>query len=244
MKRSRFNKLEKLKTSLRHISIQPAKHFRTMIMRSYITSASLLSAFLFMGPPVAQGYSAPLKQGLEARVCMDRDCLTDGSKDTLALVQALAEGTDVTVTKCGCLGPCGSGPNVDLRNDGVRVKDRRPDQSDYFIFRDINSAEAAADMLRMAGVAVDDESVAEAKGALAEPTSSRKWYDLDRTSRINLQRLLYAITALPLLNAELNGTWDTIYGVVYPNSYYTFAGVVFVLSQFMRTGTKSNAMED
>ena len=149
-------------------------------------------------------------------------------------MQTLAKGKDITISKCGCLGPCGSGPNVDLRQDGVRVKDSR--QDNYFIFRNIDSAESAADMLRIAGVPVDEDSLVEARSSLREPTSTRKWYDLDRNSKINVQRLLYAVAALPLLTAKLNGTWD--------DSYYVFAGAVFVLSQFMGTGKNANAMEE
>lgn len=202
-----------------------------MITRSsFAASVCLLVAL----PHSVQGYSVPLKQGLEARVCVDRDCLTDGSADTLALVQTLAKDKDITVSKCGCLGPCGSGPNVDLRKDGVRVKDSR--QDNYFIFRNIDSAESAAEMLRIAGVPVEEDSLVEVKGSLREPASTRKWYDLDRNSKINVQRLLYAVTALPLLTAKLNGTWD--------DSYYVFAGAVFVLSQFMGTGKNANAMDE
>mmetsp|Transcript_41222 Transcript_41222/g.74295 ORF Transcript_41222/g.74295 Transcript_41222/m.74295 type:complete len:159 (+) Transcript_41222:155-631(+) len=154
-----------------------------------------------------------------------------------------AAGDDrITVVPCACLGPCGSGPTVDVRQDGIRVKDTREGQDNYFLFRKINSGKAVADMLTIAGVEPLDVIIAERDEFVV--TSTREWYDLDRNSRITLQRILYSLIALPLLNARLNGTWDVIGGVVVPNSYYAIAAAIFIASQFMGTSQRSNAVEE
>ena len=118
----------------------------------------------------------------------------------------------------------GSGPTVDLRRDGLRVKDTR----------DGAGAEPVTSSPS------DDDAMANTSIV----TSTRQWYDIDRNSRITLQRILYALTALPLLNAHLSGTWDVIGGVVVLNSYYIIAAAVFVASQFMGTSQRSNAVKE
>ena len=182
-----------------------------------------LASLLFVWTSTA--YTPPLNRGIEVRVCQDKDCLLDGSKETLALVRSLVPDDDdrVTVAPCGCLGPCGSGPTVDLRVDGIRVKDAREGRDGYFLFKEIDSARAATDMLALAGV----EAVDHACDADARVTSTRKLTDIDRNGRIGLQRVLYAMTALPLLNAHLTGTWDEMGGTVVPGSYYAAAVAVF-----------------
>jgi (2Fe-2S) ferredoxin len=188
--------------------------------------------------------------GTEIRICHDRDCLTDGAVEAKALVETLVKSssnsakakTPVTVTTCGCLGPCGKGPSVDIRIDGVRVKDKRVGQSNYYCFRQIDNAGAAADMLEQAGLVVP-EKVVEKVSSNSEPISStRKFLDFDRTTRIALQRLLYITVLLPLVDADQNGTWDQINGVVYPNSYAAIVAIVFIGSQFMGTGSKANSI--
>jgi len=178
------------------------------------------------------------------RICQDKDCLLDGSKETLTVLQSTAAADDgrITVAPCACLGPCSSGPTVDVRQDGIRVKDTREGQDNYFLFRKINSGKAVADMLTIAGVEPLDATIA--KRDEFGVTSTRQWYDLDRNSWITLQRILYALTALPLLNAHLNGTWDVIGGVVVPNSSYAIAAAIFVASQFIGTSQRSNAVEE
>eukprot|EP00579_Thalassiosira_antarctica_P025690 CAMPEP_0202012470 /NCGR_PEP_ID=MMETSP0905-20130828/23468_1 /ASSEMBLY_ACC=CAM_ASM_000554 /TAXON_ID=420261 /ORGANISM="Thalassiosira antarctica, Strain CCMP982" /LENGTH=86 /DNA_ID=CAMNT_0048571733 /DNA_START=9 /DNA_END=266 /DNA_ORIENTATION=+ len=86
-----------------------------------MTKTRSLSAFkslLFIASTHA--YTAPLNKGLEVRVCQDKDCLLDGAKETLTLLQSMAAAGDdrITVVPCACLGPCGSGPTVDVRQDG------------------------------------------------------------------------------------------------------------------------------
>jgi hypothetical protein len=63
---------------------------------------------------------------LQVRVCQDRDCLTGGGKEApLSILEDLSQGSQAEVISCGCIGPCGSGPNVAEVQDGVRVKDSR-----------------------------------------------------------------------------------------------------------------------
>mmetsp|Transcript_4377 Transcript_4377/g.9703 ORF Transcript_4377/g.9703 Transcript_4377/m.9703 type:complete len:214 (-) Transcript_4377:360-1001(-) len=211
-------------------------------------SASFLSVIisrLATKTSSALAYSPPLNKGLEIRVCQDKDCLLDGSKETLALVESMVDDDQqIAIAPCGCLGPCGKGPTVDVRIDGLRVKDTREGMDDYFLFRKIDSAKAVADMLDIAGIeqsSQDDNAISDA--ANKQVASTRQWYNIDRNSKITLQRILYALVALPLLNAHLNGTWDEIRGVTVPNSYYGIAAAVFVASQFMGTSQKSNSME-
>jgi (2Fe-2S) ferredoxin len=218
---------------------------------------SLLFVFLTRSNRLSSTHalSSMPSKGTEIRICHDRDCLTDGAVEAKTLVEKLVQGSSkskssnakppITVTTCGCLGPCGKGPSVDVRIDGVRVKDQRVGQSNYYCFRNINSPRAAADMLQQAGIVLpstvveklssdgDDESLI---------VSTRKFWDFDRTTRIALQRLLYVSVALPLADADQNGTWDQIHGVVYPNSYAAIVAIVFVGSQFMGTGSKANSM--
>eukprot|EP00957_Ditylum_brightwellii_P044957 3410149-Ditylum_brightwellii.AAC.1 len=201
---------------------------------------------LLLISPARSLSSVPLGKGTEIRVCHDRDCLTDGAVEAKKLVETLAKSgrsqSPVTVTTCGCLGPCGKGPSVDIRIDGVKVKDSRVGQSSYYCFRKIDSAEAAADMLQIAGVDVPEKAIQRASLDAEPVVSTRKFLDFDRTTRIALQRLLYATVALPIIDADQNGTWDQINGVVYPNSYAAIIAIVFVGSQFMGTGSKANSL--
>eukprot|EP01083_Nonionella_stella_P091665 256333_1 len=216
---------------------------------SLISTTSALSSIPSTNTNNNKKASAIPTAGTEIRICHDRDCLTDGAVEAKALVETLVKSssstkakTPVTVTTCGCLGPCGKGPSVDIRIDGVRVKDKRVGQSNYYCFRQIDNAGAAADMLEQAGVVVP-EKVVEKVSSNSEPIlSTRKFLDFDRTTRIALQRLLYITVLLPLADADQNGTWDQINGVVYPNSYAAIVAIVFIGSQFMGTGSKANSI--
>ena len=55
------------------------------------------------------------------RVCMDKDCKLDGSDDALAILSQLAPKS-AEVTTCGCLGPCGGGPNVEVKDEMGKVR--------------------------------------------------------------------------------------------------------------------------
>lgn len=220
-------------------------------IRKFSTALALWS-LAFNSTTTALSSFPPTNKGTEIRICQDRDCLTDGAVDAKKLVESLAksgrsksEGGAVTITTCGCLGPCGKGPSVDIRINGVRVKDSRVGQSNYYCFRKIDSAESAADMLERAGIEVPEKSVqaASLKLEVKPIESTRTFWDFDRTTRIALQRLLYVSVALPIADADHNGTWDQINGNVYPNSYAAIIVVVFVLSQFMGTGSKANSVQ-
>jgi hypothetical protein len=121
---------------------------------------------------------------------------------------------------------------VAVEIDGVRLKN-------FYVFEQIDSAEAAAAMLEEAGITVNEKSI----NRELKVESTRSFWDFDRTTRIAFQRLLYAFVALPLIDADKTGTWDVINGEVYPNSYYGIAAITFIGSQFMGTGSKSNNME-
>eukprot|EP00520_Triparma_pacifica_P019383 CAMPEP_0118669506 /NCGR_PEP_ID=MMETSP0785-20121206/20942_1 /TAXON_ID=91992 /ORGANISM="Bolidomonas pacifica, Strain CCMP 1866" /LENGTH=141 /DNA_ID=CAMNT_0006564203 /DNA_START=69 /DNA_END=491 /DNA_ORIENTATION=- len=114
------------------------------------------------------------------RVCTDKDCLIDGANDTLQLARTLSPSS-VNVETCGCLGPCGGGPNVDVRVDGVRMKDKRPGRSSFYCFKEVRTDDDFKDVLRVgAGVEVKKTSDIVA-------TSTRGPFDFDRTTRIALQ---------------------------------------------------------
>ena len=61
---------------------------------------------------------------VEIYVCTGRDCLEDGSRETLRRFKALKDehGLDVKLRARPCMGPCGRGPNIDARRAGVAVK--------------------------------------------------------------------------------------------------------------------------
>ena len=142
------------------------------------------------------------------------------------------------VESCGCLGPCGGGPNIQVKDPtGKAVKDGRPGKSNYYLFKKITSAEETASMLSF----VTGETISPARSPVEEVESTRGPLDLDRTTRIALQRLLYVVTALFLKTADEKGTWDVIGGQVVQNSYVAAATAVFVASQFMGTGSKDNS---
>ena len=187
--------------------------------------------------PIISSYTPPINKGLEIRVCMDKDCQLDGSKQTLKLVQSLTptstsdNGDLIVVEKCGCLGPCGSGPTIDFRRDGIRLKDTRDGMNNYFLFRKMNSKQSVIDMLRIG----DIEPISlDSSTAIEQVANTRQWYDIDRNQRIRIQQLLYAITGIPLFVAYKSGEWNESYAFV--------AVAVFVASQFMGTSKTSNAV--
>ena len=51
---------------------------------------------------------------------MDKDCRLDGSEDALAILTSIAPKS-AEVTTCGCLGPCGGGPNVEVKDEMGKV---------------------------------------------------------------------------------------------------------------------------
>ncbi|CAJ1936522.1 unnamed protein product [Sphenostylis stenocarpa] len=57
---------------------------------------------------------------MEIRVCSNRTCRRQGSFQTLETLCGVAP-PNVTVKSCGCLGRCGSGPNLVVLPDGLTV---------------------------------------------------------------------------------------------------------------------------
>lgn len=56
----------------------------------------------------------------EIRVCTNRTCRKQGSLQALETLSGIAPPT-VTVKTCGCLGRCGSGPNIGILPEGLIV---------------------------------------------------------------------------------------------------------------------------
>ncbi|KAF3787742.1 Small glutamine-rich tetratricopeptide repeat-containing protein alpha [Nymphaea thermarum] len=80
-------------------------------------------------PPLFAGSVRPrhsrvtyvVSEAKEVRVCVNRTCSRSGSRETLALLEALAP-PGMSVVSCGCLGLCGSGPNVAILPDEVVIR--------------------------------------------------------------------------------------------------------------------------
>ncbi|KAG8388495.1 hypothetical protein BUALT_Bualt02G0131600 [Buddleja alternifolia] len=60
------------------------------------------------------------KEKIELRVCTNRTCRKQGSLDVLQILTGIAPPY-VSVTSCGCLGRCGSGPNIVILPEAVFV---------------------------------------------------------------------------------------------------------------------------
>ncbi|CAK7327909.1 unnamed protein product [Dovyalis caffra] len=80
---------------------------------------------LYAPPPVSKRHrnrltKAAAAETQEIRVCTNRSCRKQGSFQTLEIVTDLAP-PDITVKSCGCLGRCGSGPNVAVLPQGIIV---------------------------------------------------------------------------------------------------------------------------
>lgn len=60
------------------------------------------------------------KEEVEIRVCVNRSCGRQGSRETLAVLSSLAP-PGVAVISCGCLGRCGAGPNLAVLPAGALV---------------------------------------------------------------------------------------------------------------------------
>jgi hypothetical protein len=197
-----------------------------------LANPNMCAILLFLLVSHVSPFAAPTTT---VRVCTDKDCLIDGANDTLQLARTLSPSS-VKVETCGCLGPCGGGPNIDVRVDGVRMKDKRPGRSSFYCFKEVRTDDDFKDVLRVgAGVEVKKTSDIVA-------TSTRGPLDFDRTTKIALQRLLYIATFLPMQNAAQTGQWDSIKGIgVVDNSYYVIGAGVLIGSQFMGTGAKANS---
>ncbi|RWV88686.1 hypothetical protein GW17_00049209 [Ensete ventricosum] len=58
--------------------------------------------------------------GVEIRVCVNRTCGRQGSRNILAVLSAIAP-PGISVVSCGCLGRCGAGPNLAVLPPGAML---------------------------------------------------------------------------------------------------------------------------
>ena len=124
--------------------------------------------------------ASPSTRGYTIRVCTDKDCLLDGAADAISMASSLAPAT-CKVEACGCLGPCGGGPNIQVKDgEGKAVRDGRPGKSSYYLFKGVDSAEEVASMYSF----VTGKEVGTGRLAEEKVMSTRGPLDLDRTTRI------------------------------------------------------------
>ncbi|KAK9115609.1 hypothetical protein Sjap_014556 [Stephania japonica] len=63
---------------------------------------------------------SPIRSELEIRVCVNRTCAKQGSRETLEILSGIAP-SNVSINSCGCLGRCGAGPNLVVLPDELLV---------------------------------------------------------------------------------------------------------------------------
>ncbi|KAK6153206.1 hypothetical protein DH2020_012845 [Rehmannia glutinosa] len=97
------------KTSGAHLLLLSSNHIRKQA-QCIPAKASLSSS-----PSPSQK-----NEKIEIRVCTNRTCRKQGSLDALQVLSGIAPPF-VTVNSCGCLGRCGSGPNIVILPEGVFV---------------------------------------------------------------------------------------------------------------------------
>ena len=110
---SAFQRHASTRTALRrHAVTATATPSTRTALRLHAASATTTPSTTSEAPPV------------EIYVCTGRDCLEDGSRETLRRFKALKDehGLDVKLRARPCMGPCGRGPNIDARRAGVAVK--------------------------------------------------------------------------------------------------------------------------
>ncbi|CAJ1936526.1 unnamed protein product [Sphenostylis stenocarpa] len=98
--------------------------FDCMIIHTY-HNVLLSSRHVAPSPPVKRcrldwRAKAQRVEQMEIRVCSNRTCRRQGSFQTLETLCGVAP-PNVTVKSCGCLGRCGSGPNLVVLPDGLTV---------------------------------------------------------------------------------------------------------------------------
>ena len=111
---------------------------------------------------------------VEIYVCTGRDCLEDGSRETLRRFKALKDehGLDVKLRARPCMGPCGRGPNIDARRAGVAVKSPG---TGVTLWTDVADDRGCATILAAAGAPLSPEDYQQAPPrTLAE--SASKFY--------------------------------------------------------------------
>ncbi|KAJ3692976.1 hypothetical protein LUZ60_012071 [Juncus effusus] len=82
---------------------------------SHRTKASILAS---LTPNTNNDNSS--KSNIEIRVCVNRTCARQGSRETLLTLSGLAP-PEFSVVSCGCLGHCGAGPNLAVLPKGELV---------------------------------------------------------------------------------------------------------------------------
>ena len=111
--------------ALRHLRAQNGCSSKSQSRRLVIASVSALHSSQ-PRPATAIDAIATTSEAppVEIYVCTGRDCLEDGSRETLRRFKALKDehGLDVKLRARPCMGPCGRGPNIDARRAGVAVK--------------------------------------------------------------------------------------------------------------------------
>ncbi|KAI3898113.1 hypothetical protein MKX03_021712 [Papaver bracteatum] len=60
------------------------------------------------------------KSEIEIRVCVNKACSKQGSRETLEVLSGISP-PNIIIKSCGCLGKCGSGPNLVVLPEGVLV---------------------------------------------------------------------------------------------------------------------------
>ncbi|KAI3464202.1 hypothetical protein Pfo_020865 [Paulownia fortunei] len=99
------------KTSGAHLLLLSSNHIRKQAIN--ITAKSSSSSSSSSSP-------SEKKEKIEIRVCTNRTCRKQGSFDALQVLSGIAPPF-VTVNSCGCLGRCGSGPNIVILPEGIFV---------------------------------------------------------------------------------------------------------------------------
>ncbi|RZC71366.1 hypothetical protein C5167_034544 [Papaver somniferum] len=61
-----------------------------------------------------------VKSEIEIRVCVNKACSKQGSRETLEILSGISP-PNIIIKSCGCLGKCGSGPNLVVLPEGVLV---------------------------------------------------------------------------------------------------------------------------
>lgn len=93
-----------------------------MVLVAAAPASASASAHLLLLSSRANSIAAKAAgSGSEIRVCTNRTCRKQGSLDILQLLSGMAPPS-VAVNSCGCLGCCGSGPNIVILPDSVLVK--------------------------------------------------------------------------------------------------------------------------
>ncbi|KAI3982920.1 hypothetical protein MKX01_010403 [Papaver californicum] len=65
-------------------------------------------------------FNRNIKSEIEIRVCVNKACSKQGSRETLEILSGISP-PNIIIESCGCLGKCGSGPNLVVLPDGVII---------------------------------------------------------------------------------------------------------------------------